>query len=125
MTEAQRDNILDCMRGLGFHIECKKAFTVNASPPIDFFPPKAQWHSKGIKVESPGAVRFDDGAKRAIKILKEWSQAIELSVRSKDLEELIFQIQRDKGWNAKNDRSGIKRCGEAKARLLSNLVDIQ
>ena len=113
MSTQQRDQILTHCQASGIKVTCSKAFTMESQgASIDFFPPNAEWHDK-VSVQKPGSVKFDHGAKNAIKSLKD---TVPGEV-SHALEQLLLEIQRDKGWSDKNDPSGQKRFQEAQRRL--------
>eukprot|EP00933_Yihiella_yeosuensis_P035779 TRINITY_DN29386_c0_g1_i2.p1 TRINITY_DN29386_c0_g1~~TRINITY_DN29386_c0_g1_i2.p1 ORF type:complete len:289 (+),score=45.01 TRINITY_DN29386_c0_g1_i2:127-993(+) len=118
MTLSQREKILACLNRQGREVRCSKAFTVDR---IDFFPSNAEWHPQGLALEPPGAVRFNNGARAAVRMMKQLvkKKGKELVIVSKSIEDTLFEIQREKGWNDKNDSCGMKRFSELQRRLLS------
>ena len=113
MTTRQRDKLLQLCERFGLDVTCNKAFTLTLpGTSIDFFPQKAQWH-ENVKVEKPGTVKFTQGARKAIRVLKHRHP----ERNGHELEGLVLQIQKEKGWTDKNDPEGCKRFSEAQRRL--------
>eukprot|EP00933_Yihiella_yeosuensis_P035778 TRINITY_DN29386_c0_g1_i1.p1 TRINITY_DN29386_c0_g1~~TRINITY_DN29386_c0_g1_i1.p1 ORF type:complete len:286 (+),score=46.87 TRINITY_DN29386_c0_g1_i1:127-984(+) len=114
MTCSQRDEILARLDQLDMPVRCSKAFTLDG---IDFFPPKAKWHPPDLAVEAPDAVHFN-GGRHAVRRMKRFVKKNRLPIPGKMIEDALFEIQRRKGLNEKNDPSGIKRFSELKNCLL-------
>eukprot|EP00420_Gonyaulax_spinifera_P038477 CAMPEP_0197870014 /NCGR_PEP_ID=MMETSP1439-20131203/800_1 /TAXON_ID=66791 /ORGANISM="Gonyaulax spinifera, Strain CCMP409" /LENGTH=283 /DNA_ID=CAMNT_0043488891 /DNA_START=176 /DNA_END=1025 /DNA_ORIENTATION=- len=124
MTVGDRDQILKCLRHHDIDVQmsgktgCEgHSFKVYVSRPeqsIDIFPRQAEWHPKGIPIsDSPGDVRFTPAAQNTIRQLKRRHG----HQKPCELEQLVLDIQREKGWNDGNDPGGEKRFQEAQRRL--------
>ena len=108
MTGNQAVDILECCLSKGLDISLKKAFTVHSTigPDIDFFPANAAWHNK-VGITEPGA-------RNALRYLK--MKYFDLPLH--DLERLVLDIRKEKGWTDAEDSSGEKTFQEANLRLL-------
>ena len=127
LSTANRDKIIAAASKRGLSITCKKAFTVRhaGGPSIDFFPPEAEWHDD-VQVEAPLQPLMDQGRKNAIRKLKalkakrkdalNWQET-----SSKELEELVLQVQREKTLDKHTDPSGERRFSEAQRRISAGL----